>query len=247
MLGAINGVLVSYGRVPSIIVTLGTLAIYRTVLVEFSNAQTVLTSRLPEWLQTLPSINLASVGSFDVRLIFAMALAVVIIFQLALTYLPYGRRLYAVGSNPDAARIAGFPSQRIVFFAFVLCGALSGLAGFMFLGQYGNVTVVAGQGMELQAIAAAVVGGVSILGGTGSAFGALLGAALIGLLEQGLRRMPQIDEFWRYALLGFLILIAVAVDTVVMNRLRAIWARNELQMAAGSDQATEQEKPAHVA
>ncbi|MEZ4769393.1 MAG: ABC transporter permease [Caldilineales bacterium] len=247
VLGAINGVLVSYGRVPSIIVTLGTLAIYRTVLVQFSNAQTVLTSRLPEWLQTLPSINLTSVGSFDVRLIFAMALAVVLVFQLALTFLPYGRRLYAVGSNPDAARIAGFPSQRIVFFAFVLCGALSGLAGFMFLGQYGNVTVVAGQGMELQAIAAAVVGGVSILGGTGSAFGALLGAALIGLLEQGLRRMPQIDEFWRYALLGFLILIAVAVDTVVMNRLRAIWARNELQMAARSDQAAEQENSAHVA
>ena len=222
LLGAFNGLLVSYGRIPSIIVTLGTLAIYRTLLVQYSNAQTVLTSRLPEWIQSLPSINLASIGEFDVRLIFAIALAVVLLFQMVLTYLPFGRRLYAVGSNPDAAKIAGFPSQRIVFLAFVLCGALSGLAGFMFLGQYGNVTVVAGQGMELQAIAAAVVGGVSTLGGVGSAFGALLGSILIGLLEQGLRRMPQINEFWRYALLGFLILLAVAVDTVVMNRLRKI-------------------------
>lgn len=246
LLGAFNGVLVSYGRIPSIIVTLGTLAIYRTLLVQYSNAQTVLTSRLPEWIQSLPSINLASIGTFDVRLIFAIALAVVVVFQLVLTYLPFGRRLYAVGSNPDAARIAGFPSQRIVFFAFVLCGALSGLAGFMFLGQYGNVTVVAAQGTELQAIAAAVVGGVSTLGGVGSAFGALLGAILIGLLEQGLRRMPQINEFWRYALLGFLILLAVAVDTVVMNRLRKIWARNELQMDGSSDQVAEQENPAHV-
>ena len=102
---------------------------------QYSNAQTVLTSRLPEWIQSLPSINLASIGEFDVRLIFAIALAVVLLFQLVLTYLPFGRRVYAIGSNPDAAQIAGFPSQRIVFFAFVLCGALSGLAGFMFLGR----------------------------------------------------------------------------------------------------------------
>lgn len=247
LMGAVNGVLVSYGRVPAIIVTLGTLAIYRTLLVVISGAKTVLTSTLPEWIQTLPSITVISLGDFDLRLIFAIALAVVILFQLVLQFLPYGRRLYAVGSNPDAARIAGFPSQRIVFLAFVLCGGLSGLAGFMFLGQYGNVTVVAAQGMELQAIAAAVVGGVSTAGGIGSAFGAFLGSILIGLLEQGLRRMPQINEFWRYALLGVLILVAVAVDTVIMNRLRKLWARSELQMEARGDAAAEQEKPAHVA
>ena len=246
LLGAFNGLLVSYGRVPAIIVTLGTLAIYRTLLVAFSGAKTVLTSTLPDWIQTLPSINVLSIGEFDIRLIFAIALAVVVVFQLVLQYLPYGRRLYAIGSNPDAAKIAGFPSQRIVFLAFVLCGALSGLAGFMFLGQYGNITVVAAQGMELQAIAAAVVGGVSTAGGIGSAFGAFLGAILIGLLEQGLRRMPQINEFWRYALLGILILVAVAVDTVIMNRLRTLWARSELQLESRGDQVAEQEKPAHV-
>jgi ribose/xylose/arabinose/galactoside ABC-type transport system permease subunit len=100
--------------------------------------------------------------------------------------------------------------------------------------------------MELQAIAAAVVGGVSTAGGVGSAFGAFLGASLIGVLEQGLRRMPQINEFWRYALLGVLILVAVIIDTVIMNRLRRLWARHELQMASYSDD-TEQENPAHVA
>jgi rhamnose transport system permease protein len=245
-LGAVNGVLVSYGRVPAIIVTLGTLAIYRTLLVAFSGAQTVLTSKLPDWIQQLPSINVVQMGGFDLRLIFALALVVVVLFQVVLSFLPYGRRLYAIGSNPDAARIAGFPSQRIVFLAFVLCGGLSGLAGFMFLGQYGNVTVVAAQGMELQAIAAAVVGGVSTAGGVGSAFGAFLGASLIGVLEQGLRRMPQINEFWRYALLGVLILVAVIIDTVIMNRLRRLWARHELQMASYSDDA-KQENPAHVA
>ena len=246
VLGAVNGLLVSYGRVPAIIVTLGTLAIYRTVLVAYSGAQTVLTSKLPDWIQQLPSINVVQIGGFDLRLIFALALVVVVLFQVVLSFLPYGRRLYAIGSNPDAARIAGFPSQRIVFLAFVLCGGLSGLAGFMFLGQYGNVTVVAAQGMELQAIAAAVVGGVSTAGGVGSAFGAFLGASLIGVLEQGLRRMPQINEFWRYALLGVLILLAVILDTVIMNRLRKLWARHELQMASYGDDI-EQENPAHVA
>lgn len=246
-LGMVNGLLVAYGRVPAIIVTLGTLAIYRTILVEYSGAKTVLTSTLPQWIQNLPSISLLNQGGFDLRLIFTIALAVVILFQLMLTYLPYGRRLYAIGSNPDAAKIAGFPSQRIVFGAFVLCGGLSGLAGFMFLGQYGNVTVVAAQGMELQAVAAAVVGGVSIAGGIGSAGGAFLGATLIGLLEQGLRRMPQINEFWRYALLGVLILAAVATDTVVMNRLRALWARSELQSTAGADRTTAAEKSTHGA
>ncbi len=246
LMGAVNGLLVAYGRVPAIIVTLGTLAIYRTILVEYSNAQTVLTSNLPLWVQDLPRVNAFTIGEFDFRLTMVIALAVVIIFQLILKYLPYGRRLYAIGSNPDAARIAGFPSQRIVFIAFVLCGALAGLAGFMFLARFGNVTVVAGQGLELQAIAAAVVGGVSINGGIGSAVGALLGATLIGVLEQSLIRWADINEFWRAALLGLLILLSVAADHLIMNRLRRIWARSELQMESRPAQGMEQEGSAHV-
>jgi len=106
-LGVINGLLVAYGKVPAIIVTLGTLAIYRTILVEYSGARTVLTSSLPMWIQDLPRDTLFSIGDADIRLMAVMALAVVVLFQLVLTYLPYGRRLYAIGSNPEAARIAG--------------------------------------------------------------------------------------------------------------------------------------------
>jgi len=229
-MGAVNGVLVAYGRVPAIIVTLGTLAIYRTMLVEYSDAKTVLTSTLPQWVQDLPSDNVVSLGEVDIRLMVVVALAVVVLFQLVLTYLPYGRRLYAIGSNPDAARVAGFPAQRIVFVAFVLCGALSGLAGFMFMARFGNVTVVAGFGTEMQSVAAVVVGGVNIFGGSGTPIGAFLGAVLIGVLEQSLRRWPVISEFWRDAVLGMLILVAVATDAVIMNRLRQLWARSELQM-----------------
>lgn len=236
-LGGVNGLLVAYGRVPAIITTLGTLAIYRTMLVEYSDAKTVLTSDLPMWVQNLPQVDLFTVGDLRFTLLFAVAILVVVIFQLVLSYTAFGRRLYAIGSNPDAARVAGFHSQRIILAAFVLCGGLAGLAGFLVLARFGNVTVVAGQGIELQSVAASVVGGVSINGGVGTPLGTLLGATLITVLEQSLIRWLDISEFWRDALLGALILLSVTVDLILMNRLRAIWSRSESQIMTISDEA----------
>jgi rhamnose transport system permease protein len=237
LLGLINGALVSYGRVPSIIVTLGSLAIYRTMLVDYSNAKTVVTGDLPQWILDLPSASLVSLGGFDVRLMVVLALVIVVAFQLVITYLPFGRRLYAIGSNPEAARIGGLPARRTVLVAFVLCGALSGLAGFMWLVRYGNITVVAAQGLELQVIAAAVVGAVSTAGGSGTMIGALLGAVLINLLQQSLLRWLRISEFWVDALLGVMILLAVATDAVILNRIRNLWARSGLQARPNSEPA----------
>ena len=247
LMGSVNGLLVAYFRVPSVIVTLGTLAIYRTILVEYSDAQTVLTANLPQWILELPRANIFSIGDLDLRLMVGVMIVVVIAAQLMLKYLPYGRRLYAIGSNPDAARIAGFPSKRIVFFAFVLCGSLAGLAGFMFLARFGNITVVAGLGIELASIAAVVVGGVSNAGGIGTAVGALLGAILIDLLENSLIRWLEISEFWRDALLGLLILLAVAADKVIMNRLRNLWARRSvLEAKSDGGELGTQEGGSHV-
>jgi rhamnose transport system permease protein len=228
LMGLVNGVIVAYGRVPAIITTLGTLAIYRAILVEYSGARTVITASLPEWLVTLPQKNLVSIGSLDIRLVVGVALVVVILFQLLLRYLPFGRRLYAIGSNPEGAAFAGLPVQRTVLSAFILCGALCGLAGFLFLARFGTITVVAAQGMELQVVAAVVVGGVNIFGGSGTMFGALLGTILIATLEQSLLRWAQISEFWRDALLGLLILMAVASDAVILQRLRTLWARRRM-------------------
>lgn len=229
LMGLVNGLIVAYGRVPAIITTLGTLAIYRAILVEYSGARTVITASLPEWLVTLPQKNLFSIGSLDVRLVVGVALAVVILFQLLLRHLPFGRRLYAIGSNPEGAAFTGLPVQRTVLSAFVLCGALCGLAGFLFLARFGTITVVAAQGMELQVVAAVVVGGVNIFGGSGTMVGALLGTILIATLEQSLLRWAQISEFWRDALLGLLILMAVASDAVIMQRLRTLWARRQIR------------------
>ena len=231
-MGLLNGLLVAYGKVPSIIVTLGTLAIYRSFLVEYSGAKTVTTDSLPKWLVDLSSANLFKVGEIEIRVMVVAALLIVLVFHLALAYLRFGRRLYAIGSNPEAARIAGLPAQRTLLIAYVLCGALSGLAGFMFLARFGTITVVAAQGMELQAVAAVVVGCVNVFGGSGTMLGALLGTVLINTLEQSLIRWPQISEFWRDALLGLLILLAVATDAVIISRLRQLWARGDAKPAA---------------
>ncbi len=211
--GAINGVLVAYGGVPSIIVTLGTLALFRTYLVEYSDARTITTSGLPQWLVDLPQVTLFSIGSFDMRLIVAMALAAALIFWLALSRLRMARKFYAVGSNPEAAVVAGINSKRVVFTSFVLSGMLAGLAGIIFLAKFGNITVVAGLGFELKSVAAVVVGGVNIFGGSGSMLGVVLGTVLVDTIDNSLTRWAIVSEFWRDALLGMLIMAAVAADT----------------------------------
>lgn len=227
-LGLINGILVAYGNIPSIVVTLGTMAIYRGLLVEYGKGVNVLVRDLPDWLVNLPREDLFTIGEVDIRLLAGIAFVIVIIFQMALFFLPYGRRLYAIGSNPDAAQMAGLPARRIVLIAFVLSGALSGLGGFMYLARIGTISFNAAQGIHMQAIAAVVVGGINIFGGSGTMFGMMLGAILMGVLEQSLIRM-QINEFWKDAIFGLFILIAVATDALLMNRLRDAWARAAIQ------------------
>lgn len=227
VMGAINGYFVAYLKIPAIIVTLGTLALFRTILVEYSDAQTVLAIELPKWIHELPRMNVFTYDRFQLRYVVAGMIIVVITFQIILKYTSFGRKLYAIGSNPEAAKLTGFPIQRLVFSAFVLCGALAGLTGFIFLVRIGQVTVVAGIGFELKSVAAVVVGGVNIFGGSGSAFGSFMGAVLIDLLENSLIRWLHISEFWRDALLGILILLSVATDTIIMKKFRSFWIKKQ--------------------
>lgn len=227
--GVINGVLVAWGRVPSIIVTLGTLALFRTFLVEWSDARTITTASLPPWLVDLPSATAFPLGNLDIRVTVLLALAACLLTGVALAWLRPARQFYAVGSNPDAAVMAGINAPRVVFTAFVLCGALAGLSGFIFLAKFGNITVVAGIGFELKAIAAVVVGGVSIMGGSGSMLGVLMGALMVDTIDNSLTRWAVVSEFWRDALLGMLIMAAVTLDTLAsrqLARLRAVRGDN---------------------
>ena len=225
IMGAINGLIVAYGGVPAIVATLGTLDIYRSILSTTASAEPVTVAKLPDWIVDINSINLSTIEGFQIRILPLLALAIVIVFQLIISYARYGRRLFAIGSNPDAARVAGLPIKRDVFAAFVICGALAGLAGWMWIARFGNVNTQAAVGLELAVVAAVVVGGVNIFGGSGSMIGVVLGAMLIVFLDQGLIRWAEVSEFLRDALLGLLILLAVASDKIILDRLRAIWAR----------------------
>ncbi|MDG2198104.1 MAG: ABC transporter permease, partial [SAR324 cluster bacterium] len=109
VMGAINGYFVAYLKIPAIIVTLGTLALFRTILVEYSDAQTVLAIELPKWIHELPRMNVFTYERFQLRYVVAGMLFVVITFQMILKYTSFGRKLYAIGSNPEAAKSTGFP------------------------------------------------------------------------------------------------------------------------------------------
>jgi rhamnose transport system permease protein len=247
-LGSLNGLLVSFGRVPSLIVTLGTMAIYRSTLVAYpAGTKNVVTHELPEWILDLGRTQLFSIGEFNIRPVVAGALVMFVIFQLIISYSRFGRRLYAIGSNPEAARIGGLPSRRIVSSAFIICGAMAGLGGFMYLVRYGDLTPAAAQGMELQVIAAAVVGGVSTNGGSGTMIGALLGAIMINLLQQSLLRWLVISTFWVGALLGVLILVSVTIDAVIINRLRDIWSQRGLESNPVDEKKMIKEEESHNA
>jgi rhamnose transport system permease protein len=227
--GAINGALVAWGRVPAIIVTLGTMALFRTFLVEHSDARTITANMLPQWLVDLPQRAALSVGGLDLRATVVLALAACLVVGLALSRLRAARRFFAVGSNPDAAVVAGINATRVVFLAFVISGALAGLSGFIFLSRFGNITVVAGLGFELKSVAAVVVGGVSIMGGSGSMLGVLIGTLMVDTIDNSLTRLPWLSEFWRDALLGFLILAAVTLDTMAVRSLNRLRSRGERQ------------------
>lgn len=236
--GAFNGILVAYGRVPAIIVTLGTLALYRTMLSIYAGGVNITADSLPSWVLQLNQVTVVSVGGFDIRLVFLIAIVAVVALQLALARLRWGRRLYAIGSNPEAAKQAGLPEARLVFWAFVGSGALAGMAGFMFMARIGTISATAGSGLELESVAAAVVGGVSIFGGSGTVVGAFLGATLIKTLELSLVRVPEVSEFWRDALLGVLILFGVLVDFGLHKRFSRRWTAAARADAGGRPATT---------
>lgn len=245
--GAFNGYLVSRFRLPAIIVTLATLALFRSILVESSDGSSITTAELPMWIIEFARLNAFVAGGFRVRWLVVIALVVVVGAHFFLTRFRAGRQFYAVGSNPDAAQFAGINLRRTIMQAFLLSGALSGLAGFLYLARYGNITVVAGLGLELQSVGAVVVGGVNIFGGSGSVIGVLLGATLIDLIDMSLVRWQLVSEFWRDAVLGMLILLAVAMDTFMARRLFAPRSPDEAADKAADDPrpqaATQEDSP----
>jgi rhamnose transport system permease protein len=224
--GALNGVLVTFGQVPALVVTLGTLYAFRGVAFLWTNGRQVNAETLPDAF-----LNLGTGSILGIPTLALIALVVVVVVGQALRDFRAGRELYAIGSSPEGARLAGVRSDRRVFAAFLLSGALAGLAGVLFTARFGTVDATAGSGYELTVISATVVGGVAIFGGTGSVYGAALGALLLTTITSSLIVL-KVDAFWQEAAVGALLLIAIAFDRLVGLRVDAALRRRSATRAS---------------
>jgi rhamnose transport system permease protein len=210
--GAIIGLITTVARVPSLVVTLAALYIIRG----FDNI-------VGSGVQIEPSVishSLISLGYstvLDIPWLFILVVVVALGAAFWMRSFPSGRELYAIGSDPDAAVLAGIPVARRVFTVFVISGALAGLAGVLFLAQQATVDSTAGTGYELTIVTAVVVGGVAIFGGSGNAIGAVLGALLLQVINQALVAV-KISSFWDSAIAGVMLLAAISFDRLISFR-----------------------------
>jgi rhamnose transport system permease protein len=213
--GAVNGAVTAIGKVPSLVVTLGTLYVFRGIDYAWAGGRQINAADLPDSL-----LNLGSGRLLGVPYLVAIAVVLVAVAAFALRSYRSGRELYAIGSNPDAAVLAGIPVGRRLLAAFVLSGAVAGLAGVLFTARYGTVDATAGSGFELQVISAVVVGGVAIFGGSGSVVGAALGALLLSTIGSAIVVL-RVPSFWQQAIVGALLIGAIALDRLLALRIAA--------------------------
>lgn len=210
LFGLINGSLVVWGGIPSIIVSLGMLSILRGAVVLLTGGS---------WIQNLPQgfyIGQRSVLGLPVPIL--VAVVVLVAAALWMRYSPLGRQVYAVGANREAARLTGINVKRIQLLTFTVNGTLVGLAALIFATRFSAIQTNAGVGFELQVITAAVVGGVSIMGGAGTVLGAALGGLLLNVISKGMIFL-RVSAYWFLAVQGALILLAVVVDIWRKRRL----------------------------
>lgn len=206
MLGAINGALVAYVRIPSIVVTLAAMVAFRDALRWITQGA---------WVQDLPA-NFQWLGTTQAAsnaITFAFAAVLAIGMGWGLRNLPAGRSVYATGSNENAARLAGIDSARVTFSVFAITGALTGCAALLNSIRFNQVPSNAGLGLELKVITAVVVGGTAITGGRGSIAGTLLGVILLGMISPALTFLG-FSAYWERAIQGLIILSAVGFDAV---------------------------------
>jgi rhamnose transport system permease protein len=218
-LGALNGFIITVGRVPAIVATLGTLNVYRGLAFLIAGGKQVSVIDLPA-----SYLQLASSAVLGIPTLILCAVVIAAIAAYLLRYSATGRQIYAIGSNPAAADVVGIPSQRLVFGTFVLCGLLAGVAGVLWGSRFGTVNASAASGLELQVIAAVVVGGVNIFGGSGTVVGAVLGAVLLGTIQNALTIL-HLSQFWLQAIDGAVILLAVSTDAAIRKYFQRILTR----------------------
>lgn len=222
LLGVVNGALVAVAKVPALVITLGTLYVYRGVNVLWTGSNQVNPSQLPQGF-----LDIGTDSVLGIPYLFIIAIVVVLVAGWYMRNKPSGRELYAIGSDPAAAELYGLRVRRRIFWAFVISGALAGLAGVLFTARYGTSNSQTGSGIELQAVGAAVIGGVAIFGGSGSVYGAAVGAFLLITISRALPILG-VQSFWQQAVVGALIIGAIILDRYLSVRLsRRLLAERE--------------------
>ncbi|MCB2292195.1 ribose ABC transporter permease [Clostridium algoriphilum] len=204
VIGFINGILISKGRIQAFIVTLATMIIFRGVTYVYTNGTPI--SGLG---QSFSSIGNKMILGIPIPVVF-----MVIIFGIAfyvLSQTRYGRYIYALGGNEDSARLSGINTDKIKTLVYVICGATAALSGIIVTSRIGSASPNAGVGFELDAIAAVVLGGTSLIGGEGSVVGTIIGALIIGVLNNGLNLM-NVSPFYQSIIKGIVILLAVMAE-----------------------------------
>ncbi|WP_062378411.1 ABC transporter permease [Demequina pelophila] len=211
-LGLVNGLLVAFAKVPSLVITLGTLYAYRGINVMWTGSDRINASDMPADFLALGTSSIARIPYITIIALVVLAAAGWYMFTQRA-----GREYYAMGSDPDAATLYGLKVRRRLITAFVVSGALAGLAGVVYAARYGTVSSQVGVGYELQAVGAAVIGGVAIFGGSGTVFGAAIGAFLLITINRALP-VVGVQDFWQQAVVGTLIIGAIVLDRLAANR-----------------------------
>ena len=206
VLGMVNGILVWKLDIPPIVVTLGTMTIFRGIIFLISNGKWVNSHEMSAAFKAFPRAEILGQPMLS-----WIAILAVILFTVIMTRTTLGRAVYAVGGNPHAATYTGIDVGKTQFWAFTISGALAGLTGYLWVSRYAVAYVDIAGGFELDVVAACVIGGISIAGGIGSVGGALLGALFLGGIKNALP-VVNISPFWQLAISGGAIIIAVAVN-----------------------------------
>ncbi|MFD4957783.1 ABC transporter permease [Microbacterium sp. NPDC058389] len=209
LLGAINGSLITFGKVPPIIATLGTAAIFQTALFALWNSNDLFAAPIAPIFSGERVVG--------VPMVVALVLVVYALLAWFMRRRPAGRELYATGSNPEAARLSGIRVNRLQFLSYLAIGVLVGLAGLIYVGRVGVVQASSGNELTLLAIAAVVVGGTSILGGEGSVLRTLGGLVFIVVLQNGIV-LAGVPPLWNGLMVGTTIILAVAIDVLAARK-----------------------------
>jgi len=211
-MGAGNALLVVAARIPAIVATLGTLAIYRGAVIVFAGGRQISATILPDSYQAI-----AQVRVLHVPLLVWIAVALTLVLGWAASYTRTGRNLYALGSDPESARFVGINEGWHLALVFVLSGLLCGFVGVLWGARFGTVDAVLAPDLHFQAISAVVVGGVSIFGGSGSVYGAAIGAVIFAVLQNGVQLLG-LNQFWLQAVTGAAILGTVILYSLLARR-----------------------------